>query len=652
MSRFTSLHAVLFAVVAAFLLAACDLASPELDAPDPSAPDAPLGGLTAPESFDFATSQPVGLTLTEATAGVPTRYDVWRIGTDGARHYLGAGMADASGQTTLPFALPTATERLIVRRNAAGDESETEVAVTAGQASYAFAGAGSRANGQCSDVIVAVNKNKDHFLADYETFSETTMPTLPEGTYGMAVDPIGRAMYFTTIPRINGSHQLVRYDLDTQVYTTVGPSIDSHAMAFDPQRGVLVSVMRGEMTTIDPATGAALQTWTLRDVDTPTGGDVMINVNGEVFFSRNNKLWRIDDVDATTKQGVLIRSLPMNPTGGTVGADGFLYLVADKTLYRVDPVSGDLQQIHTLSRLANDLDFLPCATGPSYNQDQDGDGVPDVFDDMPNDPTVAFERFMPAQNQFGALAFEDLWPSTGDYDFNDLVVSYRYRELSNASGEVVRLAAEYVVQAVGAGYRNGFGVELPVAASDVARVTYSHAASSVTLGANGTEAGHTNAVLIPFDDAKDMVPGAAGFVNTEPGSSVLPGDTVKVDVTFAAPRPGSLLLDAPYNPFLFRTDDRGREVHLPDAAPTALADTERFGTRQDRTNVSGGTTYRTEAGLPWALHLAEGFAHPLEKRDLTQGYPRFAQWVQSSGASYPDWYGARHRVASHLFGQE
>jgi LruC domain-containing protein len=25
---------------------------------------------------------------------------------------------------------------------------------------------------------------------------------------------------------------------------------------------------------------------------------------------------------------------------------------------------------------------------------------------------------------YGTLAFEDLWPSTGDYDFNDQVVDY------------------------------------------------------------------------------------------------------------------------------------------------------------------------------------------------------------------------------------
>ncbi|MEM6785817.1 MAG: LruC domain-containing protein, partial [Bacteroidota bacterium] len=249
-------------------------------------------------------------------------------------------------------------------------------------------------------------------------------------------------------------------------------------------------------------------------------------------------------------------------------------------------------------------------------------------------------------------AFEDLWPGTGDYDFNDLVVAYRYREITNSASEVVRFEADFAVQAAGAGFTNGFGVELPVAASNVQSVAYSRQPGTVTLAANGVEAGHTNAVIIPFADAKAIVPGASGFVNTEAGAPVLASDTVNVLMEFTTPLQGSLLMNAPYNPFLFRTDQRGLEVHLPDAAPTALADATLFGTSHDRTNVGTGSTYRTEAGLPWALHLAEGFEHPIEKRDLTMGYPRFVDWVQSRGASFPDWYGSANRTPSHLFGME
>ncbi|MEL6704445.1 MAG: LruC domain-containing protein [Bacteroidota bacterium] len=654
MPRFHYSRSWILALGALLTLAACDTVDPGLDAVNPLDPaaDGPLGGITAAPSFDFATSQPVDVVLTEANAGITTRYDVWRMGADGERHYLGAALADASGQTTLPFAVPTATERLIVKRNASGDVSETIVAVAGGLAGHSFSGEASGDAQQCTDAIVAINGNRDHFIVDYEAFSETTMPTLPTGSYGMAIDPINRKMYYATSKKVSGQYQLVSYDLDTQAFSVVGPTAESHAMAFEPQSETLFTIMRGTMTQTDPTTGATLRTWTVRDIDRVTGGDVMITVNGEIYYSRSRKVWRIDDVDASTKQGVLINTLPEDPTGGTVGTDGYLYLVANKNLYRVDPVTGEADRIHTLSTKANDLDFLPCATGPNYNGDQDNDGVPDVFDDFPTDPALAFERFSPSEDGFGTLAFEDLWPSVGDYDFNDLVVRYRYREMANANGDVVRLDADYFVQAAGAGHVNGFGVELPVAAADVRSVAYSRRPGTIALAANGVEAGHTNAVIIPFDDAKAMIPAAAGFVNTEVGTSVLPSDTVNVAITFATPVPGSMVLGAPYNPFLFRRDDRGLEVHLPDAAPTALADTERLGSGHDRTNAAIGLAYRTAEGLPWALHIADEFAHPIELRDLTLGYPRFAPWVLSGGTRYQDWYASPHRVSSHLFGQE
>ncbi len=58
--------------------------------------------------------------------------------------------------------------------------------------------------------------------------------------------------------------------------------------------------------------------------------------------------------------------------------------------------------------------------------DADGDGVPNDEDDYPNDGDRAFDNYYPA-NGPGTLAYEDLWPGKGDYDFNDLVLDYRFK---------------------------------------------------------------------------------------------------------------------------------------------------------------------------------------------------------------------------------
>ncbi|MEO1480382.1 MAG: LruC domain-containing protein, partial [Bacteroidota bacterium] len=94
--------------------------------------------------------------------------------------------------------------------------------------------------------------------------------------------------------------------------------------------------------------------------------------------------------------------------------------------------------------------------------DTDGDGVPDTQDDAPNDPTVATYEYGPARDQFGTLAYEDLWPGQGDYDFNDLVVDYNLRFARNAAGDLTKLDGQFVVKAIGAGYRNALALALPV----------------------------------------------------------------------------------------------------------------------------------------------------------------------------------------------
>src|SRR5690606_11897184 len=115
---------------------------------------------------------------------------------------------------------------------------------------------------------------------------------------------------------------------------------------------------------------------------------------------------------------------------------------------------------------------------------------------------------------------EDLWPGVGDFDFNDLVMDYRLRWITNADNEIKDIEIDYKVRAIGAGFKSGFGLELDVAPGNVASVTRTTALSSlITLNANGTEQGQSKTVLIFFDNANDELPNpGSAFVNTVPGS--------------------------------------------------------------------------------------------------------------------------------------
>jgi hypothetical protein len=92
-------------------------------------------------------------------------------------------------------------------------------------------------------------------------------------------------------------------------------------------------------------------------------------------------------------------------------------------------------------------------------QDADSDGIADSNDAYPNDTNRAFNSYFPATGK-GTLMFEDLWPTIGDFDFNDFVCSFRQQIVTNGANKVVELKLNLTLKAIGAGFRNGFGFQL------------------------------------------------------------------------------------------------------------------------------------------------------------------------------------------------
>ncbi len=104
--------------------------------------------------------------------------------------------------------------------------------------------------------------------------------------------------------------------------------------------------------------------------------------------------------------------------------------------------------------------------------DADNDGVIDSNDDYPNDPNRAYNNYYPSPGSYNTLAYEDLWPAQGDFDFNDLVIDYNINEVKNANNEIVDVKFSLIVEAVGGTFENGFGVQFDnLLPSNVAAVT-------------------------------------------------------------------------------------------------------------------------------------------------------------------------------------
>lgn len=251
----------------------------------------------------------------------------------------------------------------------------------------------------------------------------------------------------------------------------------------------------------------------------------------------------------------------------------------------------------------------------------------------------------------GCLAFEDLWPAKGDYDFNDLVIDYNFSITKNEQEEVENITATFITKAFGASYLNGFGFTFPNISPDaIINVNgYDIGAGSIfNLASNNLESGQSNATIIVFDNAYRIMqhPGIGIGVNTEHIAPFITPDTIVMQIAFmenGVPAPGgpvtfSELDIGNFNPFIVVNQDRGKEVHLPDYPPTDLIDEGYFGTINDDSNPAEGRYYKTVNNLPWAIHIPESFEHPIEKQDIIGAYLKFAEWAESDGVLYPDWY--------------
>lgn len=275
--------------------------------------------------------------------------------------------------------------------------------------------------------------------------------------------------------------------------------------------------------------------------------------------------------------------------------------------------------------------------------DADCDGCPDDVDDYPNDPTRCFNNNFPASG-YGTLAFEDLWPSTGDYDFNDVVLDYQFRTVTNSSNKVVEIFGKFILKASGAFFHNGFGFQIPSAGLDPATMTvtgYHLQHNLVTINSNGLENGQSKPTIIVFDDFFDLMPWAGGGagVNTEQGVPYVIPDTLLIHIVFSSPLYLTTQINIEnFNPFIFTNARRGYEVHLPDYPPTDLADKSVLGTFEDNSIPSSGKYYKTKNNLPWGINIYESFAYPKSGIDIINCYNHFVEWASSGGVLYPDWY--------------
>ncbi len=264
----------------------------------------------------------------------------------------------------------------------------------------------------------------------------------------------------------------------------------------------------------------------------------------------------------------------------------------------------------------------------------------------PSDPPATTNT-----NIDGCLAYEDLWPGKGDYDFNDLIIDYKFTVAKDDDENVQSITGVFTVHAYGASFHNGFGFTLPNVDPDQIISVSGYEVQSggiFTLASNGLEDNQSKATVIVYDDSYNILthPGGGIGVNTEESAPYVAIDSVIVQLilfdngSFAPGGPVSYTdLDiGNFNPFIIVNQDRDVEVHLLDFTPSSLADQDIFGTFDDDSDAGQQRYYTTSGNLPWAINLPVVFEYPQEKKEITTAYLKFAAWAESEGTLFTDWY--------------
>lgn len=520
--------------------------------------------------------------------------------------------------------IPAYCNSLYIVKNDMGIFSSSIVEVNGTTAK--FAKHTTKSTGETVDIFYGTNGSGDLFTINEITNELTVISSLPDntGSYTCAIDPVSRKLY--TIGNNYPSYSLYCYDIDAGTWETKGyVRSGGPRLGYNRNDGLLYFSTSKYVYALNPSNAEKLATYVIRGLESTSGGDLTFDKDGVMYISSTTGLYRCDFNEGNTIDATWIssESLPNYPNSLTFDSNDELWwatAIGNEGLnFIMDKVTGGWEARSTYSTLIHDLATLPYDEDSIEDLDTDGDGIIDFYDEFPEDADKATTTYTPSVYGWGTYAFEDLWPAKGDYDFNDLVLNYRYTNVENADGKIVETIANFVIKNIGGSFVNGFGIQLNMDESLIKEVTgYNLTENIVNVNSKGLEMEQSFPVIIAFDNA---------WANKNESD-------LEIVITYNEP----IDVLGNINPFIFINKDRGRELHCSNMAPTDLMDQSRFGTYDDNSDVEKGVYYKGSYNLPWGIDIIHDFAYPKEKSEVVLGYPYFKNWAESGGSEYDDWY--------------
>ena len=230
----------------------------------------------------------------------------------------------------------------------------------------------------------------------------------------------------------------------------------------------------------------------------------------------------------------------------------------------------------------------------------------------------------------GVYAFEDKWPSKGDYDLNDAVVNAKHEKEFNGNGKIIK-ETFYLTT-----YQNYVELTSGLALTLKTKVNPKNIAMKMILP------GTSEAVETSFtkDNSDKTIYYLTDNIKKELGTTYI------LELTYGSGLSSSQM--ASIQPFIYRSEgNQNWEVHIPMEAPTIKMNTSYFGKDDDCSDLIHNQYFVRQGNYPFAFYLKganiDVFKETILKRQnesipIDQFFPGFLEWSTSGGTTNQDWY--------------
>lgn len=264
------------------------------------------------------------------------------------------------------------------------------------------------------------------------------------------------------------------------------------------------------------------------------------------------------------------------------------------------------------------------------------------------------KAYFPAKNKYATVMFEDLFPSKGDMDMNDIVFGLNIEYFLDNQARVVGIRINIQPRGIGSSYQD-IGLAANISSLDnldiVDNVTHSAEPGLLPLfnvtyskkDEYSPELNNKNSQVIPitgnfrlyFDNDKDL------FVNVRNIDVITPTNNFSVEIEFKSSNKfpfSSLTFLEPIQSGKINLDifavfgSRGREIHFKGQRPTDLFSYQYF------MNTRPKTDFSTIDNWVWVIISDKSIRHTQEFVKIYNAYPNFKVWAEGGGSIGSNWY--------------